>query len=73
MARFTADELSQLQELLKIARASLHETLMSVHSRYPQAAMCESLRTWIGQSADFEERLAGVGQRSIMVDERRIA
>jgi hypothetical protein len=55
----TDSDLDLISELLPMATSEMSALLAATHKRFPEAALCESLRQWIEQAADIRERIEG--------------
>jgi hypothetical protein len=55
--KLTDDELDLIGQLIPMAVSELTDLLEATHRRFPEAALCESLRRWIEQATDIRERI----------------
>lgn len=55
--KLSETDLDLISELLPMATSEMKVLLDATHRRFPEAALCESLRTWIEQAADIRERI----------------
>lgn len=51
------DEASLVAEFLRIGSQKLDEILQQNHKAFPESALNESLRRWIEEASDLQERI----------------
>lgn len=51
------NDLDLISELLPMATSEMQSLLTATHKRFPEAALCESLRSWIEHAADIRVRI----------------